>query len=96
MVILDLFPRGSQVTCYVQGAFLGLQIAQDRPLPAYRGFGTCKEGSPTSLEVAEGSGRASQRRGDRSQILRVSRQGRKGGDAAEGTAPAQVTEHERV
>ena len=49
-----------------------VQVVYNRARPAFREFRASKEGSPSSLEAAEASGRASQSR-DSSQTLSLSR-----------------------
>lgn len=91
MAIPGLVPRGSRRACRgISGDTDGLRQASSRMRRV--------QGAQTSLpclEVAEGSERASQRRGDRSPVLRLSRQelGRQG---REGAAPAQAAERERA
>lgn len=71
-----------------------VQMDEDRPFLARGWVRAREEGSSPSLEAAEGSGETSQRRGDSSQVLRLSRQGRERQKIGEeGTAPPLPATH---
>lgn len=86
MAILDLFLRGLLRAGGFSGGTEGLRV----PCQHREGSRQARKG-PHPLGVVEASGRASQRRGDRSPILRLSRRKpgelrREGVMQAEGTA----------
>lgn len=62
-----------------------VQMDQDGPFLAGRQVRTGKEGSSPCLQAAEGSGKTAQRSRERSQVLKLSEQGRERGDGGRGS-----------
>lgn len=72
-----------------------VQTDEDRPFLERGRVREREEGSSPSPEAAEGSGETSQRRGDRSQVLRLSRQGRETEDRGRGhSSPSPCNTHQ--